>query len=373
MISAVHIERFKCFSALDLALGQLTLLTGYNAAGKSSSIQPLLLLSQALREPPLGTILPLNGPLVRLGSAGDVTSAKTGGSVRLGVSAPGDESAFWVFEHDRELSRNELRLRHSHFSSEAGDQPRWEPSASGGDLLARVREIIFLGAVREPFSEAQPYPDNPSMIVGDVGDDGRYAAYWFVRQADEEVPEVRRHPEDARVTVRAQVEAWLGEVFPGATVNAEEIEGLALAKTTFRLGRSSDWRRPANVGYGLSYAFPILIALICAKPGQVFIVDSPEAHLHPRAQSAMGRILAHFAAAGVQIIVESHSDHLLSGIRLAVRQKVLAADKVAIHFFGGFDSEGDQRTRIAIAEDGSVEEWPVGFFDQAITDLIGLS
>lgn len=204
-----------------------------------------------------------------------------------------------------------------------------------------------------------------------MGVDGRYAPYWLVRQADEEVPESRRHPDDRRVTVRGQLDAWLTELFPEANVSAEEIEGLALAKTMFRIGRSSDWRRPSNVGYGLSYALPILVALICAKPGQLFVVDSPEAHLHPRAQSAMGRLLAFFAAAGVQIVIESHSDHLLSGVRLAVRQAVLQPQDVMVHFFAR--SSADGRSRIAIAADGSIDQWPEGFFDQAITDLIGLS
>lgn len=373
MIGAIHLERFKCFDQFTLDLAQLTLLTGYNGAGKSSSIQPLLLLSQALREPPPGTVLPLNGSLVRLGSAGDVASSRTGGTIQLGVSAPDDASAFWVFEHERGLGRHELRLRHSHFSFEEGDAPRWLPKQRDADLLVKTREVIFLGAVRQPFGEGQPFPDNPSSIVGDVGVDGRFAAYWFVRQADEEVPHARRHPNDARVTVRAQVDAWLSEIFPSANVNAVEIDGLALAKTSFKLGRSSDWRRPANVGYGLSYAFPILVALICAKPGQIFVVDSPEAHLHPRAQSAMGRILARFAASGVQIIIESHSDHLLSGIRLAVREKLLSSQDVAVHFFAGGEQTENQQTRIEIAEDGSVANWPTGFFDQAINDLIELS
>jgi len=124
----------------------------------------------------------------------------------------------------------------------------------------------------------------------------------------------------------------------------------------------------------MSYAFPLLVALICAAPGQMVIVDSPEAHLHPRAQSVMGRILAWFAAAGVQVIVESHSDHLLSGVRLSVREGLLRADKAAVHFFGS-TSKGEKafREKIAIAEDGSIANWPEGFFDQAIADLIGLS
>jgi predicted ATPase len=370
MITSVQIERFKCFESLHLDLGRLTLLTGYNGAGKSSSLQPLLLMAQALRTPPLGPTLPLNGSLVRLGSAGDVVSLNAGGAIRLGVATERDVSAFWVFDNDRQLGRHELKLVHAHFSFEEGDHPRWS-SRDRNELLETVRDVIFLGAVREPFGEAQPYPDDSTLAVGDVGVDGRYAPYWLVRQADEEVPENRRHPDDRRVTVRGQLDAWLTELFPEANVSAEEIEGLALAKTMFRIGRSSDWRRPSNVGYGLSYALPILVALICAKPGQLFVVDSPEAHLHPRAQSAMGRLLAFFAAAGVQIVIESHSDHLLSGVRLAVRQAVLQPEDVMVHFFAR--SSADGRSRIAIAADGSIDQWPEGFFDQAITDLIGLS
>lgn len=373
MISIIYIENFKCFKKFTLDLGQLTLLTGYNGAGKSTSIQPLLLLSQVLREPPSSTALPLNGYLTRLGSAGDITSSESGGKLYLKISASDEINAVWVFEPKRELGRHEMKLCHSYFSFEKTDAPCWLPSHSKDNFLEQLREVIFLSAVRDPFGEAQPFPDNPSLVVGDVGVDGRFASYWFVRQADEEVPIERRHPEDARITVRAQIDAWLNELFPSGRVNAEEIEGLALAKTSFRIGRSSDWHRPANVGYGLSYAFPILVALVCAKPGQIFIVDSPEAHLHPRAQSTMGRILARFAAAGIQIIIESHSDHLLSGIRLAVRENMLSSKDVAIHFFNDCKISDEECSRIEITEDGGVAEWPVGFFDQAINDLIELS
>lgn len=327
-------------------------------------------MAQALRSPPSGAVLPLNGPLVRLGTGGDVVSLNSGGAISLGVSDDNDLRAFWVFENDRGLSRHELKLVSTHFSFEMGSHPRWS-STSENSLLNAVRDVIFLGAVREPFGEAQPYPDDSSLAIGDVGLDGRFAPYWIVRQADEEVFEGRRHPDDKRVTVRGQLDAWLTFLFPDANVNAEEIQGLSLAKTTFRIGRSSDWRRPSNVGYGLSYALPILVALICARPGQVFIVDSPEAHLHPKAQSAMGRLLAFFAASGLQIIVESHSDHVLSGIRLAVREGVLNSQDAVVHFFAAPGEDG--RSKIEIAADGGIAHWPDGFFDQAITDLVGLS
>ncbi len=371
-LRAVHIERFKCFAKYTLDLGALTLLTGYNGAGKSSSLQPLLLLAQALRERPRSHVLALNGPLVRLGSAGDVVSETAGGAITLGFSNAVDDSAFWVFANDRTLQRGELSLDHSHFSFDEGDAPRWSPDGDVHPLLTSIRDLIFIGASRRVSGEAQPFPESPSTVVGDVGAEGQWAGYWYTRQADEQVPPERRHPEDSRVTVRAQVDAWLGFLFPGAGVNAEQLSGVALSRTSYTLGRSNERRRPSNVGYGLSYAFPLLVALICAKPGQVFIVDSPEAHLHPRAQSAMGRLLAHFAAAGVQMIVESHSDHLLSGVRLAVREGILPAGQTAIHFFGG-SGKGGGPEKIAIGENGNISNWPEGFFDQAITDLIGLS
>src|SRR5258708_39648245 len=93
------------------------------------------------------------------------------------------------------------------------------------------------------------------------------------------------------------------------------------------------WYRPANVRYGLTYAFPIIVALLAAEDDQIVVIDSPEAHLHPSAQSQMGQLLARFAAAGVQILVETHSDHLLNGARLAVKGGVLPHSEMQIHFF----------------------------------------
>src|SRR3954469_22880403 len=113
MIRSPNIERFKCFEKLELPLAPLTLLTGFNGAGKSSSLQPLLLMAQALREGPVDPVLPLNGALVRLGSAGDVVS-KESGPITVGFSANQD-SATWVFQNDRTLDRHELRLLKSHF------------------------------------------------------------------------------------------------------------------------------------------------------------------------------------------------------------------------------------------------------------------
>ena len=72
MISAIEISNFKCFSALRLSLGKLTMLTGFNASGKSTALQSILLLAQTLRKKERGADLWLNGSLLHLGNPGDV-------------------------------------------------------------------------------------------------------------------------------------------------------------------------------------------------------------------------------------------------------------------------------------------------------------
>jgi predicted ATPase len=128
----------------------------------------------------------------------------------------------------------------------------------------------------------------------------------------------------------------------------------------------TDWLRPANVGFGVSYALPIVVAGLTAAPSGLLIVENPEAHLHPAGQSAMGRFLASVAAAGVQVILETHSDHLLNGIRIAVgADGSLTPEAVSVHYF---EDSGDVRT-LTMDSHGAVSEWPLGFFDQMEHDL----
>lgn len=134
--------------------------------------------------------------------------------------------------------------------------------------------------------------------------------------------------------------------------------------------------RPANIGFGLTYAFPIIVAGLLAKKEQVLVIDSPEAHLHPLGQSKIGYFLGVIAAAGVQVIVETHSDHVLNGIRLAVAKKAISNESVGIHFFSSSNSGEENRPKIVSPQvdvNGSLSEWPSGFFDQTDKDLAALS
>jgi predicted ATPase len=244
-----------------------------------------------------------------------------------------------------------------------------EEALARRDIIKTLSKIIYLSAVREGTADAFPFPNVSDDGFSTIGVDGRFAPYWYDQLVDDEVLPARRHPGESASTFRKQLDAWIGTLFPGAQANVQSLPQVSLLNLQFRLSDIGPWRRPANIGSGLTYAFPILVALLSASEGQVIIIDSPEAHLHPSAQSEMGRILAHFAQAGVQIIAESHSDHLLNGARLAVKNGLLPHAHLQIHFFTRANSEGHGVTSPEIDSGGRIYEWPPGFFDQSERDL----
>ena len=377
-IAQITLRNFKCFGALNLPCAPLTLLTGHNAGGKSTALQALLLLAQGLREAPNTNLLPLNGTLVDLGTGGDVIRhSALRQTLSFGVETS-NERAIWNFEVEKDLSARGLICLSSINYKRNGDSlevpsGRMFPSGlSTSDLVNSILCSTFIGAGRAAQFDVYPVPRSSAHVRGDVGRSGEYAPYWYLECADDEVSSERRHPTDDRETVRAQVDAWLGNLFPGARANAARLAVDAPIRLSFSLGKRSPWSKPANVGYGLSYAFPMLVTLLTAEPGSTIVIDSAEAHLHPRAQSAVGYLLARMVGSGLQVLAESHSDHLLNGVRLAVRDGLLKPNDATIHFFEG-RKKVPTVTTVAIDKNGAISDWPEGFFDQNERDLAVLS
>lgn len=361
-LTSLRLEQFKCFEDLEVPLRPLTLFTGFNGAGKSTAIQSVLLLSQGARAGSwapsrTGTRLPLNGDVVRLGSAGDV----------LRSGAPNARTRFEIHGAGGNIGVT--------LSGKAGARVlSAEPSTEAGDALGRaIERLVHISAVRSGPADAYPMPDRLHTGVADVGVDGRYASYWYHERADNPVDPGRRLPGSEGDTFRRQVDAWLGFLAPGANANVQAMPAASTMALQFRLTATGEWKRPANVGYGLTYAFPILVQLLAAENCDVVVIDSPEAHLHPQAQSRMGRLLATFAAAGVQILVETHSDHVLNGARLAVADGVLPARDLGLLFFAGAGESGHGVTIPAIDGKGRIDAWPEGFFDQIDNDVARLT
>ncbi|MGH7297391.1 MAG: AAA family ATPase [Polyangiaceae bacterium] len=174
-------------------------------------------------------------------------------------------------------------------------------------------------------------------------------------------------------TLPKQVEAWLRDIVPGIELRVETFPALsAMAVRLRRSGQATEWLRPQNIGFGVSYVLPIVVAGLVAQPGSMIIVENPEAHLHPQGQSVLARFLARVATSGVQLVVETHSDHFLNGLRLAVvADDPLRPDDLAVQYFSCAEG-GVQVERIRVTERGALSAAPSGFFDQSEKDLAAI-
>ncbi|HEX3743535.1 MAG TPA: DUF3696 domain-containing protein [Bryobacteraceae bacterium] len=377
MIRSLSIRNFKCFAALDLELAPLTLFTGFNACGKSTTIQTLLLLEQTLRGPISYPSLMLNGPILNLGTTTDIVYANAGSSKAVGIGVTsGDHAIRWQFiAKDRILAIHDVEEMDGprRFSYSGDDLIGIRPQGSlRTTVLSSLESMIYLSPARQVDTEVYPSAFGAGLPQGDVGSIGQYASWWLHEKGDDEALVSRRHPDfPGRQALRQQVNAWMSDLFPGAEANSRLIDRTNLVRLELRSGVTSDWVRPANIGYGMSYAFPIIVAGLCSAQEQTAILDSPEAHLHPRAQSRVGHFLSQMAGSGTQMLIETHSDHVLNGVRIAVRDGLLSPDEAAIYFFTG--NKDVPVVRLSVDKNGTLSGLPDGFFDQAERDLANLA
>lgn len=373
MLKSLRIEDLKCFSALDLSLGKLTLLSGVNGGGKSTVIQSLVLLSHTLNSREWGRTLALDGPDIALGSAADVLNqAGSRRSLALGASMEG-ERIEWRFraEDRRALSLELDGVIHNEQSLDVEKDLRWLlpiKFAEQSGVVRALRRVSWISAERAGPREILPLPD-PHQLFG-VGARGQYAAgllYW--RDQDRVCPELRLKDPP---TLFQQVRARMQQFFPGCDISVSPIEGANAVSLRLRTNKELEFQRPQNVGFGFTQLFPILVAVLSAEEGDFLMIENPEVHLHPEAQQRIGHFLALAANSGVQVLVETHSDHVLNGVRLAVKRGELAAGDTAFHFFGQGGANGGVSS-LSIDADGRLDRWPDGFFDQfdrALSELL---
>ena len=125
---------------------------------------------------------------------------------------------------------------------------------------------------------------------------------------------------------------------------------------------SNDMVSIADVGFGLSQTLPVLVALLAAEPGQLVYIEQPEIHLHPKAQMAMAQILAEAANRGVRVVAETHSSMLLLGVQSLVAEGKLSPDKVKLHWFKRRPEDGVTEVSSAdLDKAGAFGDWPEDF------------
>ena len=360
MIKRLDIQNFKCFQALQLPLSDLTLLSGGNASGKSSVLQALVLLHQTMREHEWSTRLMLNGEAVRLGTVSDVVDKVHGRhAFEIGV-VDEEQSYYWAFSGERsEMSLVVDRVAVGGRSLEKPELLRYllpyEVGQTSPLLAQRLRCLSYITAERVGPREVYPVEDRQiAPVVGPAGEHAVSVLHWG---RDEPVLEELAVEGKPKTRLR-QVEERMRKFFSGCALMLQQVPQANAVTLGLRTSEDTDFHRPVHVGFGLTQVLPIVIAALSAGKGDLLLIENPEVHLHPAGQAHMGQFLAEVAQAGVQVVIETHSDHVLNGIRRSVKAGWLNPEQVAIHFFRPRSAAEAQVLTPLLDRFGNIDVWP---------------
>lgn len=359
------IENFKCFSEkTQIDLGKINVCLGGNSVGKSSVIQSCILIRQIYEQAYKYKGTQINNYDIQLndiyglqlGEADNIKSSKDKEDINLEI----DEFQFRL--SSKSINQMEMTIENQYDVEEM-------------DLIDGIfsEQFYYLNAER---LGPRNYQSIDSKTLNTCGVYGENTVHLLNIMGNNRVEEERcfNLDENKKVnTVNKQVEYWMDYIVPGIEIRTNDILDLrisqiSLSQPTFDTGFLS----PYNFGFGISYILPIIVTGLIAKKGSMFLVENPEAHLHPKAQSHIGYFLAVIAQAGVQVVVETHSEHVLNGIRIAALKNSMKPEEISINFFSISNQDSVVKHKVCnvtLNERMDIEVWPEGFLDQEEEDL----
>lgn len=413
-ISAISVRGFKSLARESrIEVRPLTILAGANSAGKSSIMQPLLLLKQTLQASYDPGPLLLNGPNTRHTSFDQLISrtltdpddrvlvfgVETGDDMCLTITfAPGDGQAMTIRSMTTSVlvddNTRSLRLEPgltgkqviealSSFAPELID--RLENAYEGARLTLYRDRCILWPAVESldgrrgvtmpmPFI-AIPFANlhrlihvpglrgNPDRIYPRTASGPDFAGVFQTYVAT--IVADWQQAGDPRKTSLDRMLADLGLTGKIATKGVDDTRiELQVGRLPGGASDRTDLVNIADVGFGVSQVLPVLVALLTAAEDQLVYIEQPELHLHPRAQYRLARFLAETARRGPRLVVETHSSLLLLHLRTLIARGELDSDLVKLHWFTRDPADGTTSIRSADLDgDGAFGSWPEDFGD----------
>lgn len=369
MIASITLRNFKCFRSLALDMRALNVFAGMNGAGKSTVIQSLLALRQSWESDSLlRSRMQLNGALTELGTAGEVYCAE-----------PGSEFVEMSFFSSKLTNPLCLRAPQTESRSKENFLELDSPigaEAAGFELFQEPFNYLHAERVGPRKTFQIPPDEGHPQHVGRFGESSPFIVASDRRQTIVENRYLLMPSSDEKIYPKLQFQwpLWMARLFPGFEGESEIYSEADQVRLALALQRKQTGQplfvRPTNTGFGVSFVLGVVVAGLVAQPDTVLIVENPEAHLHPRAQSGIGEFLARVAAGGTQVFVETHSEHVLNGIRRMVKQTLLTPDTVRLHYFAQTAGTIEPKvTTIPVSPTGDIATWPDGFFDQLDQDL----
>lgn len=385
MINRIEVQNFKLFKekAIFSNLKNLNFLTGINGRGKSSFLQVLLTMAQSVKANERASDLLLNGEYVSLGNATDVKNEEVSRTDDIVFSFQIDNVTltyhFGINDDNSQILTSKgiackgisgiNKGTHTFLNNFVPDEDVFKTLG----LNKVFRNISYIAAER--LGPQLSYTYHPDDM--EVGADGKYVACAlynhqvdpvndnFIESIVDVFPELNQ--DDIDRSIIGQVNFWLTEMFGTTGVESKYIDDANIYTLQFSTRDASGSFKPTNVGFGYSYALPILVAgLLSMQHKGILVIENPEAHLHPQAQSIIGKFLTLVSEQGVQVFVETHSEHIINAPRVMIAQDSYDSEDLKIMYFD--DSYDSYYMDIEVDDEGKIEKWPRGFFDQAELD-----
>ena len=361
MITRIRIRNFKAFKEAEINLATLNLFTGMNGMGKSTFLQSLLLLRQSdANIIPEIKGLQLKGEMIDIGKGKDAHS----------IHADSDLISFEVDYENKPIVNVSFN-----FVAESDVLPYDKANAnnliSGGNYSLFNSNFKYLKAER--IAPDHNYKANLAAVQqsGFLGYRGENAPLFIALNKLEPIKlESVNHKNAKANNLISNIDAWFNEITPGTHVISTYFNELDIVKLGYQFENGEDVTpefSPVNVGFGFTYTLPVITAILSAKKGDLIIIENPESHLHPQGQAKLGELIARAASDGVQLIIESHSDHLFNGIRVAIKNGIVKTDDVSVFYFIRDEKSGEHITKIeqpVIESTGRISHKPKGFNDE---------
>ena len=422
MLTHLKLENFKIWrSTGPVRLAPLTLLLGTNSSGKSSLIQSLLLIRQTVKGDDPSLDLNLGNPdagdsvtlgrfkdvLCRHGAATEITAGNQVG-IEFRWSETGSASGSVLFSAryrkggagSAELEFLRLgkdgqgfsvqrrkpgiyRLTLGNQTKSLGQGPDYRPERSfafssatltklgeqadairsiGPELLEELGRIIYLGPVRRLAQRDYVWA---GRMPQHIGDDGAKAIDALIASGVALQLAQRRKqaaPEETRLF--EQTIHWLKKMNLADGLSVHALGGSA--RHELLIGQNGEAVNIRDVGVGVSQVIPVVVAALFAKPGHIVIIEEPESHLHPLAQSMLAELFSQVSCGrGVQFIIETHSEHLFRRLQTLVARRETNPDDAAMYFVER-DGKAARLRTLELDDFGRVKNWPEGFFGDAL-------
>lgn len=363
MLEFIRVQRFKSLVDASFSLSGLNLFSGLNGMGKSSLVQTLLLLRQSFEK----NALPNRGLLLK----GDYVNLGTGRDI---LSEHADEETF-----EFTLTRSDEEPQRFIFGYESASDLQPVKSApvaidTAGWSLFNTN-FQYLAADRVSPRSMYEASDYYIRDLKSLGNHGEYSVHYIAQYGSEPLPiPALRHEKAVSLSLVENLDKWMSEISPGIRIRAElqtNVNSVSLGYVFEQGAEMTQVFKPQNVGFGLTFVLPVMVALLRSSPGDLLVIENPEAHLHPGAQAVLGRLCTIASSNGVQLFIETHSDHFLNGIRVSVKERLIAPSEVRLYYL---ERSSDRYHSVDIVSpeidaEGRISFWPRGFFDEGDRQL----